>query len=206
MIQPIYEGSKTVGRPSNRGVRRQEILLALERVLARSGLGSASVAAIADEAQLAPGLIHHHFRDREELFSELVSTLHDRFRHAVAQSDLKESVDAALAIQDRRGQRVARAWVGVFAEGIRSARVMTQLRKVLGTELRRLDLTFEHAGLAPSEAKQASAALLAFVLGALVFGALLPKTRIGFAAPAAKRIVDAFIREGRNTTPPPRVR
>jgi hypothetical protein len=34
-----------------------------------------------------------------------------------------------------------------------------------------------------------SATLLTFILGALVFGAFAPRKTMGFAAPAAKRIV-----------------
>lgn len=69
-----------MGRPSTRVGRRRELALAFERVLAAHGVGGATIAAVAAEAGVAPGLVHHHFRDREDLVLELVRALAARFR------------------------------------------------------------------------------------------------------------------------------
>ena len=73
-----------MGRPSTRVARRRELALAFERVLAAHGVGGATIAAVAAEAGVAPGLLHHHFRDREDLVLELVRALAARFRGRLA--------------------------------------------------------------------------------------------------------------------------
>lgn len=189
-------------RPSNRHTRRTEILEALERVLARAGLGGATVEAIAHEADLTPGLLHHHFEDKEELFAELVRTLQARFREAADGRDLRGRLDAALALQGEPGMRAARAWVGLFAEALRNRTLLETMRRGLRSELRRVDAALIEAGLNREEAERGAAGLVAFVLGALVFGALLPRTRSGFAAPLAQRLVEALLADAKLGGPP----
>lgn len=140
-----------MARPSNGETRRREIVLALERVLARTGLAGATIAAVADEAELAPGLVHHHFADKEELFSELTRSLYERFRAVSRDQSFHGVLDAALAIRGARGVRAARAWVGLFAESLRSPQVHKQLRRVLSAELRRLDRALIEQGSSPRE-------------------------------------------------------
>ncbi len=195
-----------MARPSNRAVRRQEIVLALERVLAGGGLGGATIAAVAEEADLAPVLAHHHFKDKEELFAELTASLYRRFREAAPRLDLRAGLDAALRIRGPKSVRAARAWVGLFAEGLRSVTVRGSLRRISSAELRRLDAALMEAGLARKRAEQVAAGLRAFVLGSLVLGAILLRTRQGFAAMIAQEMVDGFIDEGRSTTSPRPVR
>ncbi|MEL6184671.1 MAG: TetR family transcriptional regulator [Myxococcota bacterium] len=186
-------------RPSNRAARRRQILEALERVMARSGVGSATVEAVAQEAELAPGLVHHHFRNKEELFAELARDLQGRFREASQGRDLEGRLDAALALRGEAGMRTARAWVGLFAQALRSPALLEQLRRGVRSELRRVERSLEEAGLDRGEAERGAAGLVAFVLGALVFGALLPRTRVGFAAPTARRLARALLNQRAET-------
>src|SRR5262249_8644759 len=53
--------NQTMGRPSNRAKRREEIVRAFAKVLANHGYAGATIAAVAAEAEIAPGLVHHHF-------------------------------------------------------------------------------------------------------------------------------------------------
>lgn len=177
-----------MGRPSNRSARREEIVRALETVLATQGLGGATIAAIADAAGYAPGLVHHHFEDREDLMRELVRSLTGRFR-AQLPTDAEPGaffdsyVGAALALGPKPGRIAAKAWVGLFAEAIRSPSVGALLRSVLRTEMARVEQRYVDAGSTAREAEHAAAGLIASILGCLVFGALLPGKASGFAAP-----------------------
>lgn len=183
-----------MGRPSVRNLRRREIALAFERALARHGLGDATVVAIAEEAGVAPGLIHHHFRDREDLVAALIESLLARFRKqqeapkAPAQA-LLAYMDAALALKGSDGQRAAKAWVGIFAEGIRSRRVQNILQRTLRRELARLQTLLDELDYDPRQAERTAAGLVSLILGCLVFGALLPGRAKGFAAPFAREVV-----------------
>src|SRR3569832_2303223 len=58
------------------------------RVIARKGMASATIAEIADEANIAKGTIYLYFRDRDELvektFETAISQLHERIEQAMA--------------------------------------------------------------------------------------------------------------------------
>lgn len=183
-----------MARPSNRTEKRREIALAFERALAKHGLGGATMVAIAEEAQVAPGLIHHHFVDREDLARELVRSLIGRFRAQLPKIDephayLEAYIDAALALRAREGRTAAKAWVGLFAEAVRSQSVAQVVRQALSKELDGLAKRFVAMGLTPNEAERQAAGVVSCVVGCLVFGAILPGKATGFAAPFVKGLL-----------------
>lgn len=191
-----------MGRPSNREQKRREIAAAFERALSIHGLGGATITAVAEEAGCAPGLIHHHFEDREDLVSELVRSLMGRFRSELPEGGgprdfLEAYVDRALALRPAAGRTAAKAWVGVFAEAVRSERVGAVLQRALRKELSLLARRFREAGLSESDAEARAAGLLAGIAGCLVLGALMPKTATGFAAPFVRESLAAVLRAGR---------
>jgi TetR/AcrR family transcriptional regulator, transcriptional repressor of bet genes len=179
-----------MGRPSNRELRRQEILAAFARVLADHGYAGATIARIAAEAGVAPGLVHHHFESKAEILSGLVQDLIARFRGRIRARGTEESdpllayVDAALALDARADLVAAKCWVGVFAEAVRDPALFAQVRRLIDTEIgviqdrSRGSLSAQDAG-----------AVLAFIVGALVLGAFAPRKTAGFAAPALRRFV-----------------
>lgn len=190
--------------------RRAEIAAAFERTLARLGVGGATTAAVADEAGVAPGLLHHHFSGREDLVLELLRRLTGpdavaapppREGRPAAREDaaprregapdaaavLAAYTDAALGLGPSADSVRARAWVGLLAEAIRSESVASELRRVARRELRRTQAWLQRAGHSEAEARRRAAGLLAQITGSLVVGALLPGEAEGFAAPFAKR-------------------
>ncbi|MEM9190293.1 MAG: TetR family transcriptional regulator [Myxococcota bacterium] len=60
-------------RPKNTDQRRHQIVQALCAVMAEVGFESASVTRIAQAAGLTPGLVHYHFKTKEEILLTLVS-------------------------------------------------------------------------------------------------------------------------------------
>lgn len=181
-----------MGRPSNRAERRQELLRAFARVLADHGFAGATIAAVATEAGVAPGLVHHHFENKDELLSSLLTDLVARFRERIqgyedASDPLLAYADAALALDDRADLVAARCWVGVFAEAIRNPALFAAMRRLIDTEISNLkrrssdQLSTEEAG-----------AVLAYIIGALVVGAFAPKKTAGFAAPGLRRFISAL--------------
>ncbi|MEQ9321217.1 MAG: TetR/AcrR family transcriptional regulator [Polyangiaceae bacterium] len=177
-----------MARPSRRLERRRQICEAFERCLARDGLGGATVAAVATEAGVAPGLIHHHFDDRSDLVRELVRELARKFRNELPDEDdpqlfLDLYVTAALGRRGARRRQTARAWVGIFAEAVRRSDVRELVRRALDAELTRLASIARRAGLSSSEAEQLAAGVIATIAGALLFGAIMPTRAQGFAAP-----------------------
>lgn len=172
------------------------------RVLAERGLGGATIAAVAEEAGVAPGLIHHHFENREDLSCALVDRLFERFAarrgsdaNVDPQAQLTAVLDAALSLEGKPDLVAARAWVGLFAEAIRSKTVAELVARRLRRELERITKTLEATGMTRPHAKQNAAGLLSLGLGSLVFGALLPGTARGFAAPFAHRTLRSLIKK-----------
>lgn len=183
-----------MGRPSNRDARRRQILAAFARVLADHGFAGATITAIATEAGLAPGLVHHHFESKSELSSalleQLVATFRDRVAARAAVVDpLFAYVEAALALDEGADLTAARCWVGVFAEALRNPTLFAQIRRLIDTEIASIErraagrLTTNEAG-----------AVLAFIVGALVVGAFAPRKTAGFAAPALERWLRTTLR------------
>ena len=177
-----------MGRPSLRRERRAELTAAFARVVARQGYAGATIAAIAEEAGVAPGLVHHHFRDKADLLDSLLDALITRFRwrtgvKEVGSDALSAWLAAALELDETADLVEARCWVGVLAEAIRSPALAEKVRRIVDGEIEAIR---RRAGgrMSPQEA----GATLAFVLGSLVLGAFAPKRVAGFAAPAARTL------------------
>ncbi len=180
-----------MGRRSVRAERRAEVARAFARVLGAHGQGGATLAAVAAEAGIAPGLIHHHFDGKQDLYDallgELVSGFRRRLEGASASDPLEAYVDAALTLDERSDVDAARAWVGVFAEALADPILFAKVRRALDTEVGHVERRARGA-LTTAE----SSAVVAFVVGALVFGAFAPKKAAGFAAPSLRRFVAAL--------------
>jgi TetR/AcrR family transcriptional repressor of bet genes len=181
-----------MGRPSLRAERRAEITAAFARVLARQGYAGATVAAVAEEAGVAPGLVHHHFADKADLLDSLLDALIDRFRWRTTVKEagadaLSAWLSAALALDGTNDLVEARCWVGVLAEAVRDPALGDKVRRLVDAEIQAIQ---RRSG--GRRTPQEAGALLAFVLGALALGAFAPKRVAGFAAPAGKTLARAF--------------
>lgn len=178
-----------MGRPSKRAERRQQILQAFARVLAQHGYAGATINAVASEAGVAAGLLHHHFADKREMLTSLFRQLKQDFHTSVADRDsgdpMTDYVDAALALNERADVVNARCWVGLFAEALRDPTLFREMRRFVDLEIatiqRRSNFTTKDAS-----------ATLAFIIGALVFGSFAPQKTAGFAADSLHRIADMF--------------
>jgi TetR/AcrR family transcriptional repressor of bet genes len=181
-----------MGRPTVRGERRAELTAAFARVLARQGYGGATIAAVAAEAGVAPGLVHHHFTDKADLLDSLLDALIARFRWRTSVKEagadaLSAWLTAALELDEGSDLVEARCWVGVFAEALRDRRLGERVRRLVDTEIGGI-CRRSGGRLSPQE----SGATLAFVLGSLVVGAFAPARTAGFAAPAARALLRGF--------------
>lgn len=161
-------------------------------MLADHGYAGATIAAVATEAGVAPGLIHYHFENKEDLLASLLSDLIGRFRARVRDRDEAEPlaayVDGALRLDERADITAARCWVGLFAEAIRNPTLFKRVRNLLDAEITTIQVRSGNR-LDPHQA----GAVLAFIIGALVLGAFAPKKTAGFAAPSLRTLVDAML-------------
>ena len=93
-------------------------------------------------------------------------------------------VGAALALDERSDVVAARAWVGVWAEALGDPKLHAKIRRVLDAEVTHVERR-SRGTLTTADA----AAVVAFVMGALVFGAFAPRKTAGFAAPSLRRML-----------------
>jgi TetR/AcrR family transcriptional repressor of bet genes len=195
MVRPIdWMYNQPMGRRSVRTERRAEITAAFARVLARHGYAGATIAAVAAEAGIAPGLVHHHFADKEDLLASLLGALMQRFRERTRALEpgadpLDAYITAAVALGDSADAVAARCWVGVLAEAVRDPTLFAQVRRLLDAEIEAIR---RRGG--PGFTAHDGGAVLAFIVGALVFGAFAPRKTAGFAAPSLHKLVGALRR------------
>ena len=182
-----------MGRPSQREQRRAEILEAFRHALADHGYAGATVAVVAEHANVAPGLLHHHFESKREMLSALLRAEISRFNTRVREypeSDdpLLAYVDAALKLDSRADHVGARCWVSMFAETLREPALFRQMRRFIDGQT----AAIVDRGNGRLTDKEASA-VLAYIVGSLVLGAFAPRRASGFAAPGARRLVRALL-------------
>jgi AcrR family transcriptional regulator len=148
---------------------------------------------------MAPGLIHHYFTSKEDLYETLLEELIAGFRRRVdlapAGDPLEAYVNAALALGERSDVDAARAWVGIFAEALGEPSLFLKVRRVIDAEVAHV----ERRGSGFLSSADASA-IVAFVVGALVFGAFAPRKAAGFAAPSLRRMISGL--QMRSVKPP----
>jgi len=168
-------------RPSKRAQRRRELIVVFERLLGEFGYEGTTVARLAEAAELSPGLVHHYFRNKDELTEELLRHLTGKLGQRLSGAkDLPGLLDAALSLGPNADPQAAKAWVGVFAESMRRPELRRRLQSTLGRFRRAL----KKAG---AEDEQALL-LVALSTGFLVLGAIDPRFTGGRAADIARRV------------------
>jgi TetR/AcrR family transcriptional repressor of bet genes len=188
-----------MARTSNSASRRAEIVRALQTVMARQGYEKATIQAIAAEAGLAPGLLHYHFKSKQEILVSLVTTLADyaqqRFAQLAGEADdpavrLRAYIEARLGLGPGAAPEIVAAWVMIGAEAVRQPEVKEAFQKAVATELALLTALLtdclRQRGRPEAGADHIAAGVLAMMQGAYQLasaaGELMPK---GYASEAA---------------------
>lgn len=198
-----------MARPSNTGLRREEIVGGLLRVMAARGYGGATIAEIAREAGVAPGIVHYHFDSKKEILVEVLGRLsrvvRERYRRRAAKAGRTEHrgrvaawVDAHVALGPDADPKAMACWVAVGAEALRDREVRGEYEKVLAEERRTLETLVRAAlraeGRATAGARGIAIALVAAVQGAFQLGCAAPGAIApGSMAPLLRRMADGLI-------------
>jgi AcrR family transcriptional regulator len=140
---------------------------------------------------MAPSVFHHYFDSKQDLYAMLLDEMLAEFRRRAeahsAADPLDAYVGAALALDERSDVDAARAWVGLFAEALGQPALFAKVRRMMDTEVAHV----ERRGRGTLSTADASA-VVAFVVGALVFGAFAPRKTAGFAAPSLRRMLSGL--------------
>lgn len=188
-----------MSRKSNTEARRAEIVDALLAVMAQQGYEKATIQAIAKQAGLAPGLIHYHFKSKQEILLALVQTIasyaQQRYQSVAGEAQapmarLQAYLNAQLGLGEGAAPQMVAAWVMIGAEAVRQAEVREVYQTVIAAELASLEQMLADCLAEQGRSKEAApslaAGLLALMAGAFQLSsaaqAVMPK---GYAAAAA---------------------
>ncbi len=184
-------------------IRREQIVTALMRLLSERSYARSTIAAIAREADVLPGLVHYHFRSKQEILLGVVEAMEARLRARVDTrleaastpwARLEAVVDAYLALGEGADPLVVRCWVQITAEALGQPEVAELWRGAL--ERQRTELAQAVEAVAAAEGTEVDVAEVVAVVQSLVAGAWqLAATGAqvpqGFAAPATR----AYLRQ-----------
>ena len=196
-----------MARTSNTEARRAEITGALLAVIARHGYEKATIQAIAAQAGLAPGLIHYHFKNKQEILVSLVGAMaeaaHARYLAVLGDQveplpRLRAYLNARLGLGEGAAPDIVAAWVMIGAEAVRQPEVRAVYRRMVADELALLTTLLTdclHArGREARVASTLAAGLAAMIEGAYQLSSaaadVMPR---GYAAAAATSYAEQAI-------------
>ncbi len=167
-----------MGRKSLAAQRRAEIIDAFYRCVTMNGLQNSSMREIAKEARMQPSMLHHYFKDRDEMIGELVKKIVDDLtarysreieRYKNPQRRFDKAVEFLFG-----PEMVNDEHAGFFYDSWAEARKNETVRESYAKLYRRfrqaiIDLlvdTGKASGLSPSEQKELASLVIAIQDGA----------------------------------------
>ena len=183
-----------MARKPNTELRRAQIAAALLPVMARHGYEKATIQAIAKEAGLAPGLIHYHFKTKQDILLSLVQSIASQAQARFTQvlppgaslapgARLRAYLQARLGLGDGASSGLGAAGVMIGAEAVRQPEVRAVYQQVVQAELQVLAALLSDA-LAERGKDSGGAPRLAAALMALMAGAFQLSSAAGQAMPS----------------------
>jgi TetR/AcrR family transcriptional repressor of bet genes len=152
----------------------------MRRVLAERGYAGASVQAMAKAAGVTPGLVHYHFKSKEEvllaLVEEMMVHVEARYHARVVTegSRLFAWIDALVEDDDPEAAERVRCWVAVGAEAV----IRPEVRAVYAAAIRKLTDALEAELMTrasrPHQAREGAVALISAVEGYFHIAAACP--------------------------------
>jgi TetR/AcrR family transcriptional repressor of bet genes len=198
-----------MSRPSNTEQRRSEIVSALMSVIARKGYAGASIQDIARQARLTPGLIHYHFKSKQEilitLFQRVEALIHQRMESGMRKVEpvdplaaLDALIDAFLALDGTTDRLAVSSWTMISAEAVSNPSLGRTFRKVIDNQLQHIAKAVQLAfgtKVQKSRIQATAAAILAAIHGSFLLAATAPGTiPAGSAASSVKLMARGLLR------------
>jgi len=196
-----------MARKPNTEQRRAQIVGALLATMAEHGYEKATIQLIAKKAELAPGLLHYHFKTKAEILLALVKALAEQARQRFAtlaehapspQHKLEAYLQARLGLGEGASTDAVAAWVVIGAEAVRQPEVRAVYQEVVQAEAALIGSLladcFTAKGRRCHQAPALAAALLALMEGAFQLTSAAPGALpAGFAAETALALVNRYI-------------
>ncbi len=138
----------------DRELRREQVIEATWRLMARVGIDRVSIRDIAAEAGYSTGVIGHYFRDKDEILLSALRQVWLRERSRVASlsaglrgmSALRAVVDAVLPLNEEQALEMA-VWVSFWGRAFGDTALTDEQRRYYGEWRRLLRRHFEEAAV-----------------------------------------------------------
>ncbi|MCH8621098.1 TetR family transcriptional regulator [Undibacterium sp. TS12] len=196
-----------MSRRPNTEQRRAEIVQALLATMAEHGYEKATIQLIAQQAGLAPGLLHYHFKTKADMLLELVKTLATLSRQrylafaenaVTPEQKLHAYINARLAKGQGSDPKAVAAWVVIGAEAVRQPEVRAVYQQAVEAELRLVEelLTacLQAKGRQLRGVAQLAAGLLAYMEGSFQLASAAPEAMpVGYAAETAIQLLQSYM-------------
>jgi TetR/AcrR family transcriptional repressor of bet genes len=195
-------------RPSNTEERRAQITRGLTAVMAKRGYDGASVADVARAAGLTPGLVHYHFKNKEEILLAALAALlvrHDeRLEARLAEAggepnaEVEAFIDFHLGLGADADPEALSCWILISGEALRNAKVRARFERGVEGMVERL-AQIVAGGVARraftcASVPAAASALVATIQGYFVLAATARRTiPKGSAAAATKQMAAGLL-------------
>jgi AcrR family transcriptional regulator len=169
-----------MGRKSLAKERRAQILDAFYRCIKKYGLHGASTRRIAEEAGVQPSILHHYFKDRDEMIEELVANIVDNIsvrylveidRHKNPATRFNRAVEFLFGPEMINGDDFG-FFYDCWAEAQRNEKVRRSFTKLYHSFragiIRLLARTNKSTGMSPAQTKELATMVVAIQDGVSV--------------------------------------
>jgi TetR/AcrR family transcriptional repressor of bet genes len=136
-----------MARPSNTAQRKEEIVLALLKVMSEKGYEKASIQMIGKAAGLTPGLIHYHFKTKQDILLALVDWISQAATNRLNTLNegltepwdkLAAFINARLATGEDAMPEIVSAWVVIAGESVRQPEIKVLYQNLIDQQLKEL--------------------------------------------------------------------
>ncbi len=199
-------------RPSNTKYRRIQIAEAMMKLMAARGYDRTSMSGIAEASGLSQGLIHYHFKNKQEILLMVLQMMASRHKkdldaRLVEAGDdplrkISNFIDFHLGLVAGNDPETLACWIVINGEALRQKDIREEFEKAMG-KIAGLLTKIIHEGLETGlitcgNPEAAAGALLALIQGFYVIAAntrdLIPK---GSAAESARKMANGLLEPSR---------
>lgn len=171
-----------MGRKSNTDERRAQIIQALQQEMAATGYERASIKSIAVRAGLTSGLVHYHFKSKQDVLLALIDGLIEQANaafelilatRATPASKLATFVSSRVGLGTQADAALVKTWVCILAETMGQPRVRSRVARWIDSDHARLETLLRANN--DNEPKEKAAAVIAAIIGSFSLHAVQAK-------------------------------
>ncbi len=192
-----------MGRIDVHGIRREQILAAAERLLARNGWAGTTFADICQEAGISNGVLTYHFKDKDEILlavlEQVTRRYQDRFfsllQQQISWPDKFDLIVRSNFSNTEEQREMSRLHLHLLSLAAQRPEIAVRLRQMYMSSLQRGQAEIEQA-MAQGQVKRRDPRAVAMVIQLLVIGVSFGSLMLDLTLPAEQLIDEllAFLR------------